>query len=513
MSRQSKGPRNSVDSRAPNPLSSLTLGWKLDEDGHPAWWMSPRRSWAMSSRRARRPAAGAADLVTVRADDAAAHTAIIAQSGAGKSFLLGNLIEELLVQTRARCIIFDPNADFRNIHTVRDPAAWERAQYDPSKKRGWLPYDSHTSFQAQWARVSIGVYFGPDDGGAMRQAQGGARLRDREFQIWWPDVDAGILTDELDVFAQSEIHHCHRFVRTIGDLMIKYTRGNPAAGLDMNLANSAEEYFGFARNPDALKRAIQRDWFSNGSSDQEVDDLLKVAVSAAQYVTEPTQRFYFGQFKSLVDLGLIRKWHSPDEDVPALRVLDLPSFPNGEVRRLAISALLADVWRSAREEWARAMREGLANPQAMDERTPTFIVVDEAHNLMPAEPQGSADEALRDQFRTIVAEGRKYGLFLVVVTQRPDKVDPMILSECENKVVMRLASESVVDLTVERLGLEGYKQYMKRCLDYRVGRAMLAGKWSKVPQELFTSARRTMEGGSNLRADHWAVPRAAESLR
>lgn len=55
-------------------------------------------------------------------------------------------------------------------------------------------------------------------------------------------------------------------------------------------------------------------------------------------------------------------------------------------------------------------------------------------------------------FRTIVAEGRKYGLFLVLVSQRPDKLDPLILSECKNKAVTRLGSASVLGITQKMLG-------------------------------------------------------------
>jgi DNA helicase HerA-like ATPase len=136
-------------------------------------------------------------------------------------------------------------------------------------------------------------------------------------------------------------------------------------------------------------------------------------------------------------------------------------------------------------------------------------VVDEAHNLMPADPQGSAEIALRDQFRAIVAEGRKYGLFLIIVTQRPDKIDPLILSECENKVLMRLGSETVLESAVKGLGLEGLEKELKPCLTFKPGRAILAGKWSKAPVPFFVGARRTVEGGANLRQEHWAVTRRA----
>jgi DNA helicase HerA-like ATPase len=80
-----------------------------------------------------------------------------------------------------------------------------------------------------------------------------------------------------------------------------------------------------------------------------------------------------------------------------------------------------------------------------DTRVPIFLVLDEAHNFVPEEPRNRV-EALRDQFRTIAAEGRKYGVFLILVSQRPDKLDYLILPECANKAIMRLDSRTIPQL-------------------------------------------------------------------
>src|SRR5262249_10934893 len=148
-------------------------------------------------------------------------------------------------------------------------------------------------------------------------------------------------------------------------------------------------------------------------------------------------------------------------------------------------------------------------------RPPTFIVVDEAHNLMPNEKtRGSGESSLREQFRRIAAEGRKYGLFLILVSQRPDKLDPLVLSECENKVIMRLGSESVLNITRGLLGLEEVpEKILNKCLEFEQGRGLLLGDWVDArPTYFYGAARRTVEGGRNLRAEAWAhrvAPKAA----
>ena len=75
-----------------------------------------------------------------------------------------------------------------------------------------------------------------------------------------------------------------------------------------------------------------------------------------------------------------------------------------------------------------------------ESRTPTLIVIDEAHNICPADPCGLDQSALVDRLVQIAAEGRKYGLWLLLSTQRPSKIHPQVLSQCDNLVLMRMNS-------------------------------------------------------------------------
>ena len=87
-------------------------------------------------------------------------------------------------------------------------------------------------------------------------------------------------------------------------------------------------------------------------------------------------------------------------------------------------------------------------------RVPTFILLDEAHNFIPANTNEKSELTLRELFRTIASEGRKYGLFLILATQRPDKLDEFVISECENKAVMRLNSRKVASEVRKTMGLD-----------------------------------------------------------
>jgi hypothetical protein len=253
-----------------------------------------------------------------------------------------------------------------------------------------------------------------------------------------------------------------------------------------------------------------------------ISNRIRGILKAPKYVSEGVERYYFGKAREYQAAGILQI--EPKEEkspsvrrqgtrllLPRLEVIDLPSLPDPNTRLLAVNTLIADEWERARAIWSTA----LDRPPKQDERVPTFIVVDEAHNLIPAKPRSKSESALRELFRTIVAEGRKYGLFVILVTQRPDKLDPLVVSECENKALMKLGSISVLNKTRQLLGLEDAPtRLIEKCLEFEKGRGILMGRWvPQGPQTFYCAARRTIEGGRDLRSDHWASVRHESDLQ
>jgi DNA helicase HerA-like ATPase len=87
--------------------------------------------------------------VNLRGEGLTAHTAIIAQSGSGKSFLLGRLLEEVAAKTKARIIILDPNSDFAQFSTVEE-SAWT------SPKGRFAEEDTSEAFKQRWGKEGSG---------------------------------------------------------------------------------------------------------------------------------------------------------------------------------------------------------------------------------------------------------------------------------------------------------------------------------------------------------------------
>jgi hypothetical protein len=81
-------------------------------------------------------------------------------------------------------------------------------------------------------------------------------------------------------------------------------------------------------------------------------------------------------------------------------------------------------------------------------RHPVALLCEEAHLYLPSQCSNSNEERALSCFQKIAKEGRKYGVSLVVVSQRPSDVDSTILSQCNNVLAMRLANTQ--DQTVIR---------------------------------------------------------------
>jgi uncharacterized protein len=113
---------------------------------------------------------------------------------------------------------------------------------------------------------------------------------------------------------------------------------------------------------------------------------------------------------------------------PGIKVIDFSEVPAEAVPVVAgvLARLLYDI-----QFWTEA-----------EHRTPLCFVCDEAHLYMPT-PEGKGPthrEALR-AFEQIAKEGRKYGVGLLIVSQRPADVSRTVLAQCNNFIVLRLTND------------------------------------------------------------------------
>jgi len=114
---------------------------------------------------------------------------------------------------------------------------------------------------------------------------------------------------------------------------------------------------------------------------------------------------------------------------PQPRIIDLSGVPN-EVAGIA-SAVIArtlfslKVWQTPTER----------------DNDPVLLVCEEAHRYVPN--RGEAQyEAAQEAIRRIAKEGRKYGLGLLLVSQRPSEVEATVLSQCNSWIILRITNDA-----------------------------------------------------------------------
>jgi DNA helicase HerA-like ATPase len=146
-------------------------------------------------------------------------------------------------------------------------------------------------------------------------------------------------------------------------------------------------------------------------------------------VSDQRYNFMFGSLSVQDTMGdvLARLFRVPSEGRP-ISVIDLSTVPP-EILDVVISVISRLAFDLA--VWSKG---GL----------PMLLVCEEAHRYAPADDRKFVPT--RHALSRIAKEGRKYGLSLALVTQRPCELDATIVSQCGTAIVLRLSSERDQDV-------------------------------------------------------------------
>ena len=133
-----------------------------------------------------------------------------------------------------------------------------------------------------------------------------------------------------------------------------------------------------------------------------------------------------------------------------------------------------------------------------EERRPILIVIDEAHNLCNPEPRTAVERALTEQLVQIAAEGRKFGLWLLLSTQRPTKIHPNVLSQCDNLALMRVNAPRDLAELAEVFGFAP-EAAIRQSAQFSQGQALFAGGFISAPTVVQMRDRITEEAGGDVK--------------
>lgn len=131
----------------------------------------------------------------------------------------------------------------------------------------------------------------------------------------------------------------------------------------------------------------------------------------------------------------------------------------------------------------------------MDRIPPGMLIVEEAHNYAPE--KGFSKTVSTDILRTIASEGRKFGLGMMVISQRPARVDKNVLSQCGTQIIMKVTNPN--DLKAISKGLEGVSSYVEdELMRLPPGVAMLVSNDIERPILVDIRVRKSKHGGESV---------------
>jgi len=392
------------------------------------------------------------------------HAVIVGSTGSGKSWTTARVLEQLATLKNANAIVFD-------IH----------GEYAPLQGEGFRHY-----------RIA-----GPVD------LDAGANLKDGviflPFWLLGYEAMTSMFVDRSDNNAPNQTMVMSRAV--VGgkraylaagkheELLGNFTIDSPIPfNLDdvvKELEELNTEMVPGARGEKAgdfngkLSRLIQR--LENKRTDRRLGFLFQGT----------SETMDFGWLESLV-VALLAGTKDQSDGKGGVKVIDFSEVPS-DILPLIVS-LVAKLAFSV-QQWTLP-----------DKRHPVAIFCDEAHLYIPERHQaGGAADISVEIFERIAKEGRKYGVGLVVISQRPSEVNRTVLSQCNNLVAMRLTNGDD-QAVVRRLlpdSLGGFGDLLP-VLD--TGEALVVGDASLLPTRIrVTEPKQRPNSGTVEFWDRWAT--------
>lgn len=413
------------------------------------------------------------------------HAAILGSTGSGKSCAVSLILERAHARKHANIIVFDMHGEYASLANP------------PLRKDGTQPTPIASLFKIA----------GPGD---LDNPQ-----ENILFLPYWLLNREEMLSMILDRSDQNAPNQAARFtshVREFKDTTLKdekqetvratFTVDSPVPyKLNDLLVKLREDDTGM--KPGASKAEIKGDW--NGkltrfisrleakAEDRRYGFMFKPPVAALKYDWLAKQ---------------IAKLLAPGEGQHGIKVVDFSEVPSDVLPVVTgvFARLLYDV-----QFWMQ-----------LEKRTPFVFVCDEAHLYLPVRDDADAvEKQALYSFERIAKEGRKYGVSLLVVSQRPSDVSRTILSQCNNFLILRLTNDQDQNV-VRRLMPDSLAGVLDGLPLLDIGEALLLGDAILLPARIklkfpaiepLSQTRNFWQEWGEKAPDSAAVAAAVETLR
>lgn len=344
------------------------------------------------------------------------HCAVLAMTGAGKSYTVGVLIEELL-KKKGSIIVFDPHGEYKNIRFS----------------------NSNTKVYGVKGDTKIKIET--------------SLLRGGDFANLIPDVtdpQRDLLEEILGI--SSKFYEKYDLQIILRLLNIMYDKKE---GKDIS--------------PDIFPET-------------EIKGIIKkVGLSTIGALARRIER--------LNRMGIFDIKGTPLEDIVNKNQLTVIDLSDADER--VSETIVATIGRRIFEARKAYVKEGDGNLQI-----PTFLIVEEAHNFAPRSME-ERPVLSKNVLKKIAREGRKFGVGICIVSQRPSKLDSDVLSQCNTQIIMKIVNPS--DQEYIRQSVETVTEDIVRDLpSLSRGEAIIVGSAIRLPVTVRIRERLTEVRGDDI---------------
>ena len=369
------------------------------------------------------------------------HAVIVGSTGSGKSWCVAKFIEQIAKLPMANCILFDIHGEYSGKGFKAD-GIQHLSVANPSDlgKKGNL--SNNVLMLPYWLLTyeeMLAMLLDRSDSNAPNQAMLFSKTVFNEKVKYLETIKDTVFKDNITI-----------------DSPIPYKMGNVLAELkrlDIEMVSGSTSAGKQGPYNGKLTRFIQR--LEAKNQDKRLGFLFQISEDELQlnWMNDLCCRLMQGSTLNSKKAGI--------------KIIDFSEVPS-DVLPLVIGLVARIVFTV--QQWTEK-----------DKQHPICFLCDEAHLYIPERTnQDSASELGLKSFERIAKEGRKYGVSLVVISQRPSEVNRTVLSQCNNFISLRL-SNAEDQAVIKRLlpdNLAGLTEVLP-ILD--IGEALVVGDASLLP--------------------------------
>lgn len=364
------------------------------------------------------------------------HIAVVGSTGSGKSCAVARLLQNILrineghnenagSLKNAHIIIFDIHSEYRSAFTLSEAESFNLNCLDVEKL--CLPYWLMNSQELEALFIESNEINSHNQISQFKKAV----ILSKEKHN--PDMER--ITYDTPVYF--DIYEVYRYIKNKNNEVINKNDILPhlPKRSDGTVIESADEIYLSEEVVFASTSTAKDTKASNGPYNGEFERFItrletKLSDKRLKFITASKKSN--GESFATEDFSEILKQFLGYIDKCNITIIDLSAIPF-EVLSIVVSLLSRVIFDFAFHYSKIRHSSGLVND------IPFMLVCEEAHNYIPKNG-GAEYAASKHSIERIAKEGRKYGLNLMVVSQRPSEVSETIFSQCNNFIVLKLTN-------------------------------------------------------------------------